>query len=276
MATLLKDLQVDEFGFSSKVAVSDTTGSRNIYMSIDRSAGFSKAQNLNIQICTPDSPLHVLYDISEPKQGNASRWGLDVEVPVGSSLYTFLDSLNKRVRTEISERAAECFPSLKVDKMSDDQLNMCLYPLFKPAEDGGTTGRLKVKIIMPPTEEELSRMTKPEAERRVAETTKVHEVNSWEAPSEKNSDGLFEHTVSDVSLLKGGCKVMPIIGTTGIWMNKSNCGVSFVCTSICVWKAPETAGIGMFNLGGVTTAGVKRKYKDNDEAYLPYNEEQSP
>jgi hypothetical protein len=267
---------VNDFGFSKKIIVSDTTGSRNMYMSIDKASGFSRAQNLNMQLCTPDAPLSVLFDLSEPKQGNPSRWGLDIEIPVGTAIYRFLEQLNANAREEVGGRAVECFPSLKTEKMSDDQLNMCMYPVFKPAEDGGKTGRLKVKVIMPATDDELSRMSRADADRRQNETTKVFSVNEFSPPTVANPDGTFEHTPSDPSILKGGCKVMPIISTTGIWMNKSNCGISFICTSICVWKAPETTGVGIFNLGGVRPGGIKRRSRDDDEfdgGYHPYDED---
>lgn len=277
MATLPQHLDIEnDFGFSKKIIVSDATGSRNMYMSVDKNAGFSRAQNLNMQLCTPDAPLPVLFDLSEPKQGNPTRWGLDVEIPIDTPMYKFLAQLNAKARDEVGGRAAECFPSFKTEKMSDDQLNMCMYPVFKAAEYGGKTGRLKVKVIMPASDDELARMSKTEAERRQNETTKVFEVNEWSQPTHDNPDGVFEHTLSDPSILKGGCKVMPIISTTGIWMNKSNCGISFICTSICVWKAPETTGVGMFNLGGVRPGGVKRKSRDDDEfdgGYHPYDED---
>lgn len=278
MANLPESLDIaNDFGFSKKIVVSDITGSRNIYMSIDKNAGFSRAQNLNLQLCPPEAPLPVLFDISEPKQGNPSRWGLDIEVPVDTPIYKFLVELNDKAREEVSGRATECFPSLKVDRMSEDQLNMCMYPVFRPAENGGKTGRLKVKVIMPASEDELARMSKAEADRRQNETTKVFEVHEWAPPSGENPDGVFEHTLADPSILKGGCKVMPIISTTGIWMNKSNCGISFICTSICVWRGPETTGVGVFNLGGVRPAGIKRKRCDEEEfdgAYgAPYEDD---
>lgn len=276
MATLPEQMNIErDFGFSKKVVVSDTTGSRNIYMSVDKNAGFSRAQNLTLQLCAPDAPLPVLFDISEPKQGNSSRWGLDIEVPIDTALYTFLEGLNRKAREEVASRATECFPSLKVERMSDDQINMCMYPVFRPAEYGSMTGRLRVKVVMPATEEELSRMSKQEADRRQHECTKVYQVDRWEAPTSETPNGVFEHTECDASILKSGCKVMPIVGTTGIWMNKSNCGLSFLCSSICVWKAPETSGVGMFNLGGVKPGGIKRKRmigEDLGEAtYLPYD-----
>lgn len=285
MASLPENLDIENnFGFAKKVVVSEATGSRNIYMSVDKMAGFSRAQNLNMQLCPPGSPLPVLFDIKEPLQGNPSRWGLDVEVPIDTPLYRFLVELNAKARTEISSRAAECFPSLKVDKMSEDQLNMCMYPVFKPAEDGGQTGRLKIKVIMPASDDELAHMSKGDAERRANEATKVFAVTDFQAPNESNPDGVFEHEPADPSILKGGCKVMPIISTTGIWMNKSNCGISFICTSVCVWKAPENSGVNVFNLGGVTPSGIKRKRVKEDEdepsneigddagSYSPYHE----
>ena len=277
MATLPEQYVIEDFGFSKKIVTSDVTGSRNMYMSTDAKRGFSRNQNLHMQLCEPSDALSVLFDVSEPKQGNPSRWGLDIEIPTSSSLYAFLVSLNQKARDEISSRANECFPALKVDKMSDDQLNMCMYPVFKVADQGGQNGRFKVKIIMPPTEEEIARLSKSELEKRQNETTKVFEVQNWEPPSAENPDGIFEHTISDASILKGGCKVMPIVSTTGVWMSKSNCGVSFICTSICVWKAPETSGVGMFNLGGVRSNGIKRKHPELDtqdeveQAYSPYH-----
>lgn len=278
MATLALDIEIENIGFSKKIIVSDTTGSRNMYMSMDKNAGFSRAQNLNMQLCTPDSPLPVLFDLSEPKQGNPTRWGLDIEIPVDTPTYRFLSQLNAKAREEVGGRAAECFPSFKTEKMSDDQLNMCMYPVFKAAEDGGNFGRLKVKVIMPASDDELARMSKTDADRRQNETTKVFEVNECSPRTDDNPDGVFVHTLSDPSILTRGCKVMPIISTTGVWMNKSNCGISFICTSICVWKAPEKTGVGMFNLGGILPNGVKRKSRDDDGfdgGYRPYDEDMS-
>lgn len=280
MATLPEHFDVvNNFGFVKKIVVSDTTGSRNIYMSVDKTAGFSRSQNLNVQLCPPKAPLSVLFDLSEPKQGNPSRWSLDVEIPIDTPIYQFLVDLNAKAREEVRERATECFPSLKVDRMNDDQLNMCMYPVFKPAEEGGKMGRLKLKVVMPPSEEELSRMSKTEAERRQNECTKVFEVDEWSAPTVANPDGVFEHSLSDPSILKGGCKVMPIVSTTGIWLNKSNCGISFVCTSICVWKAPTSTGVGVFDLGGVKPAGIKRKRREEDDmegSYIEFDDSHVP
>jgi len=270
MASFPSDFNVDNFGFSKKVQVSEQTGSRNIYMSTDKNAGFSRAQNLTMQLCTPSTPLISQFDLSEPKQGNMSRWSLDLDVPVDTELYSFLQNVNTKAREEIRSRAMEVFPQMKTDTMSDDQLNMCFVPLFKAAENGSSVGRIKIKILMPPSEEENARLTGPELERRRAETAKVFEVTSFDPPSDVNPTGNFEHELTDYSILKGGCRVMPIIQTSGIWLNKSQCGVSFTCTSICVWRAPEKTGITAFNLGGVIPKRKRALDDQADDTYSPY------
>lgn len=273
MATLPSDFNVDNFGFAKKVQVSEQTGSRNLYMSTDKNAGFSRAQNLTMQLCAPFTPLISQFDLSEPKQGNMARWSLDLDVPVGSELYSFLENMNKMAREEIRTRAMEVFPQMKTESMSDDQINMCFVPLFKAAENGASVGRIKIKIIMPPTEEDNARLSPPELERRRAETTNVFEVTTFDPPSDANPTGTFEHDPSDHSILKAGCRVMPIIQTAGIWLNKSQCGISFTCTSICVWRAPEKTGITAFNLGGVIATKRKRTADDQpDDGYAPYEE----
>lgn len=263
------DLDLEKIGFAAKVLRNDATGSKSIYMSSDKEKGFSRPQNIMFQACAPDAPLESQYDLSKPQQGNMSRWSLDVDVRPDTDLHKFLLGLNERAREELRSRAAECFPRMKTEKMSDDQLNMAWTNLYK-ADTPGQPGRFKVKVIMPPSEEEVARLTaiSMEAlERRKKDTTEVYEVTKFEPPSAKHPDGIFEYEPADaVTVLKAGCKVMPMVTTNGIWLNDSSCGISFVAKSVCVWPPAADAGIAAFNLGGVKTATLAGSKRARDDA----------
>lgn len=241
-----------------------------------------------VQLCKPDEMLRCPYNLSEPKagQGNPARWTLDLDIPVDEnpkSLNAMLEKLQGRVREEISGRTAECFPSLRTEKMSEDQLDMCIYSIIKK-EEGAKTARFKIKILMPPSAEEEARMTQTEIDRRKSQATTVYEVVHYEPASEANPDGIFEYRESDTSILKAGAYVMPVVSTSGIWMSKSNAGVSFTCQTICVKPAPASTGVAVFNLGGVSAAGIvnvvgAKRHRDDegepleDMPYKPFKAE---
>tara|TARA_B100000683_G_C12417494_1_gene526431 strand:- start:51 stop:908 length:858 start_codon:yes stop_codon:yes gene_type:complete len=266
MAPLPEQIDVSQIGYASKVQRNEATGSRTVYMSMNKEQGFSRAQNLAVQCCSPDTPMTVQYDLSEPMQGNKSRYSLDVDVPQESPMYKFLVDLNQKTREEVRNRAEEFFPRMKTKTMSDDQLNMCYIPCFKTDDKGGP-GRLKLKVIMPVTPEEMLKLSPQEIERRRNDASEVIEVTHYQTPSESGEGGVFEHAPSDPSILRAGCKVMPLITTAGIWLNDSQCGVSFVTTSICVWRAPSKSGVSAFNLGaGVTIKAGLKRVREEDEA----------
>lgn len=259
MAPIPEQLNIEAIGFAAKMWKAEN-GSKNVYMSMNKDNGFSRANNLVFQAATPDNPLNVGYDVSEPQHGTNTRWSLDVEVPRNSALYTFLEKLDNKAREEVRRRASEMFPRMKTDVMSDDQLTMCYLPVFKAATDGSGNGKLKLKIIMPPTAEETARLTKSELERRSKDATDVMEVTDH-----NQAEGRFEYESSDYTILKAGAKVMPILTTSGIWLNDSQCGISFACSSICVWPhSADMKGVSAFNLNGMV-ATRKRPHDDISE-----------
>jgi len=256
-----EQLDIAQIGFAAKLFKAEATGARNIYMSANKESGFTRANNLAFQACEPSAPLHSPFKLSEPQQGTKTRWSLDVEVPIDCALYSFLNSLNELTREEVRVRAAECFPRMKTERMSDDQLNMAYLPCFKTQEDG--PGKLKLKVIMPPPSEEAFKMAPTELERRMKDITQIFEVTSYQPKSADCPEGVFEVVPSTHDILKPNCKIMPLVTTSGIWLNDSQCGISFVCTKICVWPVASPDGVDEFELGGIKPiVGTKRVRED--------------
>lgn len=259
---IFTDVDLSKIAFREQISKNDKNTSRNLYMSADASRGFSRDSNLTFQAAPHDQPLVANYDLSppmgQPVGGQKRRWTIDVHVPVGSDLDLFIAKLDALSKEEIRNRAAEAFPKLKTATLSDDQLQM-VWPYGYKSE-----GKLKFKVILPPDDEDVARMTDAERERTMKETTKVYEVTSTEGQELK-----FVETDA-ISVIKKGCKVLPVVSTNGIWLNETQCGLSFVVKEMLVWPAPVAAGPGCFNLGDMVA--VPDKKRTRDEAFSSYEE----
>ena len=257
---LFSDVDLNTIGFREQITTNEKNKSRVLYMSSDVARGFSRDSNLTFQAAHYEEPLVANYDISppmgQPVGAQKKRWYL--AVPVGSELDVFMNKLDDFAKEQIRIRAAEAFPKLKTTTLSDDQLQM-VWPYGYKAD-----GKMKLKIILPPDPEDIERMSEVERERALNDTTKVYEVTSTEGQE------LTCSPADALTALKKGCKVLPVISTNGVWLNDTQCGLSFVAKEVLVWSAPTIAGPACFNLSGMVA--VVDKKRTRDEAFSSYDE----
>lgn len=185
-------------------------------------------QRMSFKATTIDAPLCVIGEVSQT--GSTLESSFAVQIPVQSSSRTasqrtthkFLERLNNDAVEQVRGHVAEMFPRMETDLLSDAAFNKAYIPFF----DGGN-GRLKLKVILPPKDEDRARLSPLELERHMRNVTKIIMVTDV-------TPGSFEVADGCITNLTVGRKIVPIVVVDRLWVNENNCGMTLRCSSIFV------------------------------------------
>lgn len=272
-----EEVDMSKLGFAPSINSCDNGQTR--YWALSRTGDdFTKSGGpLYMQLCSAQKPLVSRFGLSMAPQG--SRWNLDVQVPTDSKLFEVLESLNEKASRALMGNGKQAFPAYGNDVLTEDQMRLSWINTIKQIGTGnGNTAAIRIKIVVPAMEEELKKMTDEQRVKRERDTTEIIKIVNF-VPSEGGTPAVCEYTKGDHSMLTPGCKVMPNVYTSGMWLNATQAGLTITCTSICVWEEPKTTGIEAFDMGEAVLvnhdncADLKRKRAEEDpgvyEAYLP-------